>query len=649
MPSMFPRIPLNTPSTWQWRSKTSVTRISETGHPPQLPAGMLTIITISSQAALADPSLWTSKDVPLTGLGDACRFPEDPEPEYVAIHPDNTKVVVTLQENNCNVLVDLATGAIIGAYDAGSVALQCIDLTEDDLVSQTEDTDVEGIFREPDGVTWIGETSFFATANEGDLDGGSRGFSIFNALDGNVIYDSGNTMELEVARIGHYPENRSENKGNEPENVLYAEANGRKFLFVASERSNLVFVYEVSDPTTPLLTQTLPVGTGPEGLAFVPDKNLLVVASEVDDRGDGIRSSISIFEIMRSDGPEYPTLVSVPRDGADEENGPFIPFSSLSGLSASNTDSNILYAVEDDSYTKNRVFTIDTSNLPSVITKEDRIFDGVGVLSACIDGKTGSTPLSDIINDDMTVNIDPEGIAVSADGGFWVVSEGIFKKNGDVKVPNFLLKLTQEACISECILLDDSFPTATEDGFVGVAEDGDEVVIAIQQAWDNEPNPRIAVYNTTSKTWKHAFYPLEVPASLNGGWVGLSDIASTGDGKFLVLERDNQSSADAKIKRISSIDLGDYSFADGVTLEKELYTDLIPHLSSTNGQIAEKVDGLAITSKGEVWISTNVGVGEQLLANVTPFKKNSKKAKKTKVKNSKKTKVKKTKEKKTAK
>ena len=35
-----------------------------------------------------------------------------------------------------------------------------------------------------------------------------------------------------------------------------------------------------------------------------------------------------------------------------------------------------------------------------------------------------SSAISDIINADKTVNIDPEGIAVAAEGGFWLVSEG---------------------------------------------------------------------------------------------------------------------------------------------------------------------------------------------------------------------------------
>merc|ERR1712087_452477 len=98
--------------------------------------------------------------------------------------------------------------------------------------------------------------------------------------------------------------------------------------------------------------------------------------------------------------------------------------------------------------------------------------------------------------------------------------------------------------------------------------------------------------------------------------------APVGPGKFLVIERDNQSTADATIKKIYSIDLGDYSFDNGITIEKTFVRDLISDITSTNGQILEKIEGLAVTKKGEIWINNdNDGVddnsGEQLLKKVT--------------------------------
>ena len=54
---------------------------------------------------------------------------------------------------------------------------------------------------------------YFATANEGDLDGGSRSFSIYKFDHSSIeeVYNSGNLLDHIVAAIGHYPESQ----GNE--------------------------------------------------------------------------------------------------------------------------------------------------------------------------------------------------------------------------------------------------------------------------------------------------------------------------------------------------------------------------------------------------------------------------------------------------
>jgi hypothetical protein len=72
-------------------------------------------------------------------------------------------------------------------------------------------------------------------------------------------------MELQTKTIGHYPEGRSDSKGNEPENIGYGVFGGTPYIFVISERSSVVFVYDATDPTSPVFTQVLPTGSGPEG------------------------------------------------------------------------------------------------------------------------------------------------------------------------------------------------------------------------------------------------------------------------------------------------------------------------------------------------------------------------------------------------
>jgi hypothetical protein len=183
------------------------------GEPPQSPPGLVVIMNTSAE----DPADWTMQEIGV-GLGwiltnpDGILFLEDPEPEFVSINEEGI-AVVTFQENNGIALIDTNTYEVLRSFTAGSVDLTQVDMVEDDVISQTGS--LEQVPREPDGVVWL-NNDYFATADEGDLYGGSRGFTIFSK-DGAVIYTSGNELEHAVARVGHYPEGRSENKGNEPE------------------------------------------------------------------------------------------------------------------------------------------------------------------------------------------------------------------------------------------------------------------------------------------------------------------------------------------------------------------------------------------------------------------------------------------------
>ena len=187
-----------------------------------------------------------------------------------------------------------------------------------------------------------------------------------------------------------------------------------------------------------------------------------------------------------------------------------------------------------------------------------------------------------------------------------------------------LLRLDEEAVIEKCITLPSDFPTQVRYGFEGVAQDGDFIVIAIQRAWGDEEHPRLAIYNHVTGDWKYAFYPLDEVESQYGGWVGLSDISNVGAGEFLVLERDNQGGPDAAIKRVYKIDLGAYIFSDGTKINKDLVKDLMEDLEEGNGSVIEKVEGLAVTGSGDIWInSDNDGVddnsGEQILMKVGEY------------------------------
>lgn len=586
------------------------------GEPPQAPAGELVVVNMRSY----NPKKWTTQTVDLTGLADI--FPGDPEPEYVDINKRNI-AVVTLQENNHIVLVNLKKARVIRHFSAGTVDLENVDATEEDpaIIDQTES--LTSVPREPDGVAWI-NNKYFATADEGDLFGGSRSFTIFNKK-GKVVYTSGSEMDHLAVRLGHYPDDRSGNKGNEPENVEVAKYGKDTFLFVNSERSSLVFVYNVNKPRKPKLTQILPAGAGPEGGLAIPRRNLLVVASEVDDRGDKLRSVLNIYNYSHKRFT-YPTLFSASRD-----NGLPIPWSAMSGLSSDPDEDNIIYSVEDSFYGSNRIFGINVKQKPALLFSETTIKDSNNVFASFPTSGPDSDPnsfdaedLAAMINEDKSVNIDPEGIAKSADGGFWVASEGAgtFTEtdNRPIEKLNFLFKTDPNGVIEDVVTLPDSVnDIQVRFGFEGVAEYNGQLVVAVQRAWGGEANPRLGIYDIASESWSFVFYPLDAAESQNGGWVGLSDISSLGDGKFLVLERDNQGGPDAAIKRLYKIDLNDVT--EGETIAKTLVRDLMPDLAATGGLTYEKVEGSAVMSNGDVYIiNDNDGVddnsGETQLINL---------------------------------
>ena len=118
------------------------------------------------------------------------------------------------------------------------------------------------------------------TDGDGDIDQlysfGARSFTIWTT--GMVrIFDSGDEFEREMLARGLWAENRSDDKGPEPEAVVFGEVGGTPLLFVGLERTNAIMIYNVSNPAAPVLEDVIDVETesgvgarGPEGLQFIP-------------------------------------------------------------------------------------------------------------------------------------------------------------------------------------------------------------------------------------------------------------------------------------------------------------------------------------------------------------------------------------------
>ena len=568
------------------------------GEPPQAPGGFLVIVDL-----VGAPADWTTRSVNLDGLAEL--FPNDPEPEYVDINSDNI-AVISLQENNHLILVNLVDGSIENHFSAGTVDLRNIDTEEEDPSLITQTSSLFDVPREPDGLTWL-SNRFFATADEGDLNGGSRGFTIFDTK-GNIKYNTGNLLDQLTIRLGHYPDQRSGNKGNEPENAEFGQFGNDGLLFVGSERSSVIFVYKVNGKSVNYL-QTLPAGVGPEGLLAIPQRNLFVAASEVDDRGDKIRSVLNIYQ-RQGRKASYPTIVADSKAG-----GLPIAWGALSDLSMDKKSDKVAYSIHDSFYQQTRIYKLNTNRVPAKIKREIVLHDNLGLLAAV-------EPF--LVNADKTVNLDGEGITTREDGGFWIASEG---DDAPVQFANLLLKVNTRGDIEHVVTLPDSVQQRMiRFGFEGVASVGsgeDEVLyVAFQREWNNDKagHVRIGRYHVANDEWLFYYYPLEAPLSQNGGWVGLSAISALGNDTFAVIERDNQAGPDAVIKRIYTFSIdGLMPLADPAAdvepdfpvVSKTLRRDLVPDLKATGGLVLEKIEGLMFNDDGDAFIvNDNDGVDD---------------------------------------
>jgi hypothetical protein len=543
---------------------------------PQAPSGFLSIVTLAD-GAVTETGI---KKVELTGLSEVA--PEDAEAEFVAFN-DADEIAVTLQENNYVAIVDAKTGTVTGGFSAGSTGVDGIDTKDDGNIDFSGTKDA--VPREPDAVKWL-DNERLVVANEGDLDGGSRGFSIFDR-DGSVLFDSGNALDVNAAELGHYPDGRNK-KGVEPEGLEVASFGNQQYIFIAEERSSLIAVYKDTG-AEPEFVQSLPSGISPEGLVAIPERNLLATANEVDLREDGgVGSHVMVYELAEGEA-SYPQLVS--DTGAD---GHPIGWAAISGAVADAKKPGMLYAVSDSVlYSAPAIYAIDATASPARITAKILITrDG-----------------------DRAQKLDLEGITLDGEGGFWLASEGDTSKLR----PHALFHVNSEGEIEDEV----SFPAellageirSGAEGIAAVGEGDDMVLwIAIQREWKDDERSfvKLVSYKPSTGEWGAVRYPLE--AAPEGGWVGLSEITVHGDFAYIV-ERDNQIGARAALKAIYRVPVSELVSAElGGELplvSKELVRDLVPDLQELNGYILDKVESFAVDAEGVGFVITdNDGVDD---------------------------------------
>ncbi|WP_186441195.1 choice-of-anchor I family protein [Desulfamplus magnetovallimortis] len=143
------------------------------------------------------------------------------------------------------------------------------------------------------------------TKTLGDVDGdgdydqlysyGTRSFSIWKATASGMqlVFDSGDQFEQKIAALmpevfnasndSNESDDRSDDKGPEPEGVTVGDINGRIYAFIGLERVGGIMVYDITNPESPqfvsyesnrIVTGDPEAGTagdlGPEGILFIP-------------------------------------------------------------------------------------------------------------------------------------------------------------------------------------------------------------------------------------------------------------------------------------------------------------------------------------------------------------------------------------------
>jgi hypothetical protein len=284
-------------------------------------------------------------------FGPGLNLSRDVEPEYITTSEDGKTAWVTLQENNAIAELDIRSATVRIIYPLGfknyAAAGNNVDLSDRDNIVRfaNSNPNVFGMYQ-PDAISSMrfeGKTYLF-TANEGDAreytgfseirrvnqvnldpvafpngaalkadavlgrlnmtttlgdkdkDGdfdeiyslGARSFSVWDASNGNLVWDSKDFLDRESFTLGLYDDLRSDDKGAEPEAITLGRVGSKTIAIVGLERADAFVIYDVTNPTAPVFVKMYRTGDAPEGILFIPaskspiKQSLIVVSSEND-------------------------------------------------------------------------------------------------------------------------------------------------------------------------------------------------------------------------------------------------------------------------------------------------------------------------------------------------------------------------------
>jgi 2',3'-cyclic-nucleotide 2'-phosphodiesterase/3'-nucleotidase/5'-nucleotidase len=245
-------------------------------------------------------------------FGKNASVAQDLEPEYITVSSDSKTAWVALQENNALAVVDISESKVTKLLPLGTKSHATpgngFDASDEDGGINIQTWPVEGMYQ-PDTIASydVDGDTYIVTANEGDsrdydgyseetrvgkmtlskqlakanpklakkkklgrlkvskegadTDGdgkadrllayGARSFSIWSAQ-GELVFDSGDQFEQITAKANpalfNVDDDRSDNKGPEPEALALGKINTRTYAFIGLERTGGIMVYDITTP-----------------------------------------------------------------------------------------------------------------------------------------------------------------------------------------------------------------------------------------------------------------------------------------------------------------------------------------------------------------------------------------------------------------
>lgn len=172
---------------------------------------------------------------------------------------------------------------------------------------------------------------------DGDTDGdgkidtpvmiGTRSFSIWDAATGALVSDSGSLeqklLELDptrhnINREGTAIDNRSDDKGPEPEALTVFTQGGLTYAAIGLERQNGILLYDISDPLNPKYVDYVNGANNalisPESLVYIsaadsPTGKAYLIAGFEGVDGSGLNAGLGIYEVTAIPEPSTYALI----------------------------------------------------------------------------------------------------------------------------------------------------------------------------------------------------------------------------------------------------------------------------------------------------------------------------------------------------